>query len=105
MASPLIAEIQARLNQAHRVVVITHIQPDGDAIGSLLGLANALRERGRPVQAVVDGGVPGFLRFLPGSEIVGAELSSGEWDVMVSLDSSAQATFATEPIAIRVTSR
>ena len=76
------------LDEAQSILLVTHLSPDGDAIGSLLGLANALRERGRPVQAAVDGGVPGFLRFLPGSETVGAELTSGEWDVMVSLDSS-----------------
>ena len=76
------------LDAAQSILLVTHLNPDGDAIGSLLGLANALRERGRPVQSVVDGGVPGFLRFLPGSETVGAALTGGEWDVMVSLDSS-----------------
>ncbi|MFO7322611.1 MAG: bifunctional oligoribonuclease/PAP phosphatase NrnA [Chloroflexota bacterium] len=76
------------INNAGTILLVTHIDPDGDAIGSLLGLANALRARGKTVDAVVDGGVPASLQFLPGAETVLSSLTQGEWDVMVSLDSS-----------------
>ena len=76
------------LEQAQRIVLITHFKPDGDAIGSLLGLANALREPGKNVIAVVDEGVPPYLRFNPGSDTVLSKLTTGEFDVFVSLDSS-----------------
>ena len=79
------------IDNAQTLLMVTHISPDGDAIGSLLGLANGLRERGKSPVLVVDGGVPGFLRFLPGSETVLAQLTEGEWDVMISLDSSDEA--------------
>ena len=39
--------IKKELEQAKNVVIMGHIRPDGDAIGSLLGLAQALRERGQ----------------------------------------------------------
>ncbi len=76
------------LEGAQRIVLATHFKPDGDAIGSLLGLANALREHGKEITAVVDEGVPGYLRFNPGSDTVLSKLTEGEFDVFVSLDSS-----------------
>jgi phosphoesterase RecJ-like protein len=36
----------------------------------------------------VDKGVPGYLRFLPGTDTIVPELTEGEWEVMISLDSS-----------------
>lgn len=79
------------IDSAGRLLLVTHLNPDGDAIGSLLGLANALRARGCTLDAAVDGGVPAYLQFLPGSETVLSTLTQGEWDVMVSLDSSDEA--------------
>jgi bifunctional oligoribonuclease and PAP phosphatase NrnA len=92
---PMMNELQfeqatTALDAAQSILVVTHVAPDGDAIGSLLGLVNALRERypHKMIDAAVDGGVPEFLRFLPNMEIVKAELTSGQWDVMVSVDAS-----------------
>lgn len=78
----------AAVDAAERILLVTHIHPDGDAIGSLLGTYNALCERGKKPDAVVDGGVPYFLRFLPGADAVRPTLLDGEWDLMISLDSS-----------------
>jgi phosphoesterase RecJ-like protein len=50
--------------------VFSHVDPDGDAIGSSLGLAWALRERGKGVIVVNESPVPASLRFLPGAETV-----------------------------------
>lgn len=79
--------IQA-VQAANRIVVVTHLNPDGDAIGSLLGLTNALREMGKDVTAAVDGGVPNYLRFLTGVETVLPLLETGDWDLLVSVDAS-----------------
>jgi phosphoesterase RecJ-like protein len=76
------------VSAAPKILIVTHINPDGDAIGSLLGLTNALRARGHKITAAVDGGVPGFMNFLPGAHTVVSELKSGEWDLMISVDSS-----------------
>lgn len=78
----------AALETAGRMLLVTHVHPDGDAIGSLLGLQNALRERGKNPDVVVDGGVPEYLRFLPGAKFVRPTLLKGEWDLMISLDAS-----------------
>jgi len=89
--NPNWAAATAALDNAGRVLLVTHLNPDGDAIGSLLGLANALRARGISLDTAVDGGVPGYLAFLPGAEFVLPALTEGAWDVMVSLDSSDEA--------------
>jgi phosphoesterase RecJ-like protein len=81
-------EAVTAVEQAASILVVTHVSPDGDAIGSLLGLAVALRERGKKVAAAVDGGVPEFLKFLPGAKTVRDKLKQGRWDVMVSVDAS-----------------
>lgn len=82
-------EATAAVDNAKSMLLVTHMNPDGDAIGSLLGLANALRQRGSAVTTLaVDKGVPGYLRFLPGSDGVQPALTRGTWEVMISLDAS-----------------
>lgn len=73
---------------AQRILVVTHVQPDGDAIGTLLGLGLTLAAAGKEVDVAVDGGVPAYLRFLPGADQVRASLKSGLWDVYISADAS-----------------
>src|SRR5262245_17559803 len=82
------AEATEAVKKAASILIVTHVSPDGDAIGSLLGLTLALREQGKKVDAVVDGGVPDFLQFLPGSNTVQGKLKHGKWDLMISSDAS-----------------
>lgn len=81
-------EAYEAIQRAQTILVVTHVSPDGDAIGSLLGAANALRALGKHVDAAVDGGVPAFLDFLPNAHLVNAMLNDGTWDVMLSVDAS-----------------
>ena len=81
-------EAAQAVGAAARIVIVTHVQPDGDAIGTTLGLANALRAAGKHVDIAVDGGAPSYLRFMPGADTFHASLESGEWDIFISADSS-----------------
>lgn len=81
-------EALAAVQRAASILIVTHVKPDGDAIGSLLGLAIGLREMGKRVDAAVDGGVPLYLRFIPQQETVISELAQGQWDLMISVDAS-----------------
>ncbi len=49
---------------ARRFVLTTHINPDGDAIGSEIGMACFLRSRGKEVRVVNHDETPPFLHFL-----------------------------------------
>jgi len=81
-------EAYEALQRAQTILIVTHVSPDGDAIGSLLGAANALRALGKQVDTAVDGGVPPFLDFLPNAHQVMEKLTEGAWDVMLSVDAS-----------------
>ena len=76
------------IDAAQSILVVSHIAPDGDAIGSLLGLALSLRARGKAVTAAIDDGVPTALSFVPGSETIVSTVSAGEFDLLIAVDSS-----------------
>lgn len=82
------AEATQTLLNAESILLVTHFNPDGDAMGSLLGLGNALRALGKRVDLAVDKDIPDYLEFLPGTDTVLTKLTEGSWSVMVSLDSS-----------------
>jgi phosphoesterase RecJ-like protein len=71
---------------AGSILVLTHVGPDGDAIGSMLGLAHALECAGKSVITAVDGGVPGDLVFIPGSASVQAALDGLAVDLVIAVD-------------------
>lgn len=50
-----------------RIVILTHKNPDGDAIGSSLGLWHYLRQRGCYARVVVPNDFPEFLSWMPGA--------------------------------------
>lgn len=61
------------ISAARRIVALTHANPDADAVASLLAMVDALKGRGREVQAAVgDGTLPENLHFLPGADLLSA---------------------------------
>lgn len=71
----------ALVAEAQRILVLTHVNPDGDAFGSMLGLAQALKNQGKHVITAVDGGVLPEFTYLPGAESVNATLSGAALDI------------------------
>lgn len=78
-------EIKERLAEAKKVVIASHIRPDGDAIGSLLGLGLALKDAGKSVEMVLADGVPSSFKHLEGSDLIKKE-PSGEHDTFITVD-------------------
>ncbi len=62
------AQIANAITPANTLGIITHRRPDGDAIGSSIALAEALKEIGKTVHLVNEDEVPDTLRFLTGTE-------------------------------------
>ena len=58
-------------------LVTSHVDPDGDAVGSCLGLCHALRGMGKEVVVALDSPLPANLRFLPGASEVRPPESAG----------------------------
>ncbi len=76
------------IKAASSVLVVSHIFPDGDAVGSLLAISETLRAMGKRVTAAIDDGVPEELAFVPKSDTILAQLIEGEFDLMISVDAS-----------------
>jgi phosphoesterase RecJ-like protein len=78
---------EALLCNANRILLITHITPDGDAIGGLLALGQVLRGLGKDVTVSCSDTVPRRFAYLPGyADIV--HQADGPFDLIVSLDCS-----------------
>jgi phosphoesterase RecJ-like protein len=80
-------KIRDRIRAAQRVLVTSHIRPDGDAIGSSLALGIAILDLGKQVQIVLSDGIPMSFRHLPGAELI-QKKAAGEFDLIVSVDCS-----------------
>ena len=68
MTSDQLAQMDQLISTAQSVLVVCHKSPDGDAIGSSLGMAEYLRQRGKDVTVVVPDQYPDFLHWLPNNE-------------------------------------
>lgn len=66
----VLGEVLKVVAQARKVLCVIHAGPDGDAVGSSLGLGLALQDAGREVFFFCATEVPYNLRFLPGMELV-----------------------------------
>jgi len=63
-------ELKQFLSQPRNIVIIGHRNPDGDAIGSTLGLKHYLDKKGHTTQVLMPNEYPEFLHWVPGSETV-----------------------------------
>jgi phosphoesterase RecJ-like protein len=77
------------ISRAQTILVLTHVAPDGDAIGSLLGLGWMLHSRGKRVTMGCEDLVPESSAWLPGSSQI-VQQASGPYDLVVSVDCSDQ---------------
>ena len=79
--------IKARLETSQNIIIASHVRPDGDAIGSLLGLGLALQNAGKSVQMVLVDGVPASFKHLEGSDLI-VTAPSGGHDTFITVDSA-----------------
>ena len=84
-------QIAAAFRAHHRFVVMSHLRPDGDAIGCAVALALCLRALGKEVVVWNHDGALEKLRFLPGSDLVQRPPAHpAEFDVAIAVDTSTQ---------------
>ncbi len=77
--------IKSRLSTAENVLIVSHVRPDGDAVGSLLGLGLSLQQAGRKVQMVLTDGVPSSFKHLEGADQV-KTAEEGAFDTFITVD-------------------
>lgn len=83
----LVKEVGELIRLSQKIVIATHIRPDGDAIGSMLGLGLSLQASGKDVQMILGDVVPVSLRHLEGSRRIVQELR-GSYDLYITVDCS-----------------
>ncbi len=87
MLDPKIQTLGEKIEAAERILLISHIRPDGDAVGSLLGLGISLEAAGKEVNLVLEDGVPLVFHHLSSVDAVYRE-PAGVYDLIITLDSS-----------------
>ena len=87
MLDDLKMTMRDRIEKSERIMVVSHIRPDGDAVGSLLGLGLAIRSMGKQVQMVLEDGVPPSFRHLTSSDKV-VKRPKGVFDLAIVVDCS-----------------
>lgn len=105
-----LSDIATLLRGAQRIGIAAHVRPDGDAVGSVLGLALSLRALGKTVHPLLEDGVPENLTFLPGTETICQPSGPLELDVAVALDTANHErlgkgciqAFSTAPVLVNI---
>jgi len=57
--------IQKQIKESNKIAVVSHFNPDGDAVGSLLGFYNYLKQSGKTIHALLPNEAPEFLHWMP----------------------------------------
>ena len=102
MTQSTFAEIGSILREHHRFAILSHVRPDGDALGSQLALALSLQLLGKDVTVWNEDGLLAKYDFLPG----GARLTQPppeprDFDVAIALDTATQNRLGTAGESVR----
>lgn len=93
-------EIADAIRQAETIGIACHVRPDGDAIGSLLGLTHSLRLAGKTVTPLSNDGIPWHLAFLPGTDgIVKPDGAVLELDLAIAVDTASKDRLGANSVA------
>ena len=96
------AEIGRVLREHNKFAVLSHVRPDGDALGSTLALALSLKGLGKEVRAWNEEGMLEKYNFLAQAELLTQPPSAPEdFDVVVALDTAVQNRLGTTTAAVR----
>jgi phosphoesterase RecJ-like protein len=63
-------ELSKLFSSSENILLISHINPDGDAIGSQLALYHFLKSRGRNVNMLIPNYLQEFLKWMTGAELI-----------------------------------
>ncbi len=84
----IIDRIISALEPHHTICVVGHIRPDGDCIGSQVGLAMALRDQGKEVTVWNEDSVPKKLAFLDPDRLVQRPQKDRKFDCVIATDAA-----------------
>ena len=79
--------ILEEIKKAKKIVILTHENPDGDAVGSSLAMYMTLVKMGKEPDLIIPE-LPRVFRFLPNADKIKTEGSEEPYDLAISLDSA-----------------
>ncbi len=82
----LLQQAMALIHSAQRIALLAHESPDGDCIGSALGMAHILRLVGKECVPACADPAPRNLSFLPGIQTLQQTLGDESFDLVIALD-------------------
>ena len=83
------SEIASLLLKKKRILLLCHVTPDGDCIGSLLALGRALKRLDKEVIMACEDDIPSFLKFLlQEDELIKTEDVTQSFDIAIAIDSA-----------------
>jgi bifunctional oligoribonuclease and PAP phosphatase NrnA len=85
----VLSQVVELIENKHNFAITTHVRPDGDGIGSSLGLCWLLRSLGKEAEVIVSDGIPATYHTLPGAdEIVHVSEINGKYDAVFVIECS-----------------
>ena len=85
----MLSQVVELIENKHRFGITTHIKPDGDGVGSSLGLCWLLNSLGKSAEVIVRGDIPPSYRSLPGADAIrDVETLDGEYDAVFIIECS-----------------
>ena len=84
----LVQQAMALIEPAQYIALIAHEHPDGDCLGSALGLAHILRQMGKICVVACADPAPSNLYFLPGIDELQYTLDGENFDLIIALDAN-----------------
>lgn len=63
----IIDQVMEAIDKAEKIVITTHLSPDGDALGSSLALCHFLKRKNKNVRVIVPNSFPYFLKWMKGA--------------------------------------
>ena len=85
----MLSQVVELIENKNRFGITTHIKPDGDGVGSSLGLCWLLQSLGKSAEVIVRGDIPPSYRNLPGADTIrDVEQLDGEYDAIFVIECS-----------------
>lgn len=79
-------KLQKLIKENEKFLIVSHINPEGDAIGSCIALALGLKKMRKSVYILSKDPVPDILKFLPHSDLINTKKPSINFDVLILVD-------------------
>jgi len=88
MMMRILPKLLKLIKENKKFLIVSHINPEGDAIGSSIALALGLKKLGKYVYVLNKNPVPEILKFLPRSDLINTRVPRTNFDVLFLVDCS-----------------